>query len=237
MLKDLGKYLFMVELGYKYIHIFKKTFFHPFITLKAGYKQLSIDRQNYSNTVLEFLNIEVQVIGELPKKDKILYAINHRSLLDILVMENIFSDNNKSGVWIAKQHLLDAIYGKFFQYSGCMNVDLNNGKGMLKFFKNMKRTLSKVDDLNVYIFPEGERNKRRCIQKFQSGAEKIAKANKLDIVPVYIDDTLETVFENAPYEKTKIVKVYIGDIIKENDLEFNYKVLLNLAGKANCEEK
>lgn len=236
MFKNLGKYIFMVELGYKYIHIFKQTFFHPFITLKEGYKQLSTDRQAYSNKVLDFLNIEVQVIGELPKQDKILYAINHRSLLDILVMENIFSQNNKSGVWIAKQELMDAIYGKFFQYSGCMSVDLNNGKGMLKFFKTMKKTLSKVDDLNVYIFPEGERNKKKCVQKFQSGAEKIAKANNLAIVPVYIDDTLENVFENAPYKERKIVKVYVGEIITENDLEFNYKILLNTAGKANCEE-
>ena len=236
MLKTWGKYIFMVELGYKYINIFKKTFFHPFITLKPGYKQLSIDRQNYSNTVLDFLNVEVEVHGELPKKDKILYAINHRSLLDIMVMEHIFANGDKNGAWIAKQELLDAIYGKFFEYSGCMSVDLENGKGMLKFFKNMKKTLAKVDDLNIYIFPEGERNKKRCVQPFQSGAEKIAKFNKLDIVPVFIDDTLETVFEEAPFQERKIIKVYIGEIITEGDLEFNYKVLLNIAGKGSCEE-
>jgi len=126
MLKTWGKYLFMVELGYKYIKIFKKTFFHPFITLQPGYKQLSIDRQNYSNTVLDFLNIEVEVHGELPQKNKILYSINHRSLLDIMVMEHIFKKGNKNGSWIAKQELLDAIYGKFFEYSGCMSVDLEN---------------------------------------------------------------------------------------------------------------
>jgi len=236
MLKDLGKYIFMVELGYKYIHIFKKTFFHPFITLSEGYKQLSKDRQNYSNDVLEFLNIEVEVIGELPQKNKILYAINHRSLLDIIVMENVFSRSNKNGAWIAKQALLDAYYGKFFEYSGCMSVDLNNGRGMLKFFKNMKKTLAKVDDLNIYIFPEGERNKKKCVQEFQSGAEKIAKANKLDIVPVFIDERLEEVFKEAPFKEKRVVKVYIGDIIKENNLDFNYKVLLSIAGKDNCEE-
>ena len=226
----------MAELGYKYINIFKRTYFHPFITLKPAYKQLSLDRQDYSNAVLDFLNIEVKIIGELPKKDKILYAINHRSLLDIIVMENIFSRYDKSGAWIAKQELLDALYGKFFEYSGCMSVDLNNGKGMLSFFKMMKKTLKKVDDLNIYIFPEGERNKNKCVQPFQSGAEKIAKANKLDIVPVFIDDTLETVFEEAPFKEKKVVKVYIGEVITEGNLEFNYKVLQNIAGKANCEE-
>ncbi len=230
MLKKLGKYIFMIELGYKYINIFKKTFFHPFISLKPAYKELSINRQDYSNAVLDFLNIKVEVIGKLPEQDRILYAINHRSLLDILVMENIFSTTRKNGTWIAKQELFDhPFYGKFFKYSGCMSVDLNNGRGMLKFFKMMKKTFTKVDDFNLYIFPEGERYNGKGITEFQSGAQKIAKANKLDIVPIFINDTLETVFENAPYKETKTVQVYIGDIIKEGDLEFNYKVLMNKA--------
>lgn len=236
MFKNICKYIFMVKLGFKYIGIFKKTFFHSFITLQPAYKQLSMDRQNYSNTILDFLNIEVQVIGELPSQDKILYAINHRSLLDILVMENIFSKSNKNGSWIAKQDLIDnLIYGKFFKYSGCMSVDLNNGRGMLKFFKSMKKTLSKVNDFNIYIFPEGERNKEKCVLEFQSGAEKIAKANKLDIVPVFIDDTLEKVFQDAPFKEKKIIRVCIGDIITNGDLKTNYQSLIEKsANKGAC---
>ncbi len=232
MLKTLRKSIFMIKLGYKYINIFKKTFFHPFISLKQAYKQLSINRQDYSNAVLDFLNIKVDVVGELPKQDRILYAINHRSLLDIIIMENIFSTTRKSGTWIAKQDLFDnPFYGKFFKYSGCMSVDLNNGRGMLKFFKMLKKIFSKVDDFNLYIFPEGERYNGEDIKEFQSGAEKIAKANKLNIVPVFINDRLEEVFENAPYKETKVVQVHIGDIITEGDLEFNYKTLMKQAQK------
>ena len=227
MLKQVGKYMFMIELGYKYINIFKKTFFHPFITYKQAYQKLSSDRQAYSNSVLEFLNIEVKIIGELPKKDKILYAINHRSLLDIIVMENIFSQYNKNGAWIAKEELFDAVYGDFFKYSGCISVDIENGKGLLKFFKQIKKTLLKVDDLNIYIFPEGERHSGDGLQKFQSGASKIARANKLDVVPIFINDTLETVFKNAPYKETKIVQVHIGDIIDSKELENDYIKFMN----------
>ncbi|MEN8304064.1 MAG: lysophospholipid acyltransferase family protein [Campylobacterota bacterium] len=234
MLKTLGKFIFMIELGYKYITIFKKTYFHPFISLKPAYKQLSLNRQDYSNAVLDFLNIKVDVTGELPQQDRILYAINHRSLLDILVMENIFSTSRKNGTWIAKQDLFDhPFYGKFFKYSGCMSVDLNNGRGMLKFFKILKKTFTKIDDFNLYIFPEGERYNGKGIKEFQNGAEKIAKANKLDIVPVFINDSLESIFENAPYKETKTVQVYIGDIIKEGNLESNYKVLMNRASEGS----
>lgn len=231
MLKNFGKYIFMVELGFKYINIFRKTYFHPFISMKPAYKQLSKDRQAYSNEVLDFLNIEVETVGSIPSRDRILYAINHRSLLDIIVMESIFSKHHKNGAWIAKQELFDAFYGDFFKFSGCFSVDLDQGKGLLKFYKNLKKTLSKVDDLNIYIFPEGERYKGKGISDFQSGAEKIAKANGLDIVPVYINDTLESVFKDAPYVEKRVVKVYIGDVIIEDDLDVNYKVLLDLAYK------
>ena len=223
MFKDLGKFIFMIELGFKYIKVFKQTYFHPFITEKYAYQELSRARQSYSNKVLDFLNIKVKIVGELPKKDKILYAINHRSLLDILVMENVFSRYNKNGTWIAKQELFDdPIYGKFFQYSGCISVDLENKRGLIKFFKTIKKTFTKVDDMNLYIFPEGERFGGEGLQKFQSGAQKIAKANNLDIVPVYINDKLEKVFKNAPYKEPYTVEVNIGDIISYENLEEKY---------------
>jgi len=228
MLKNIGKFMFMIELGFKYITIFKKTYFHPFITLKSAYKQLSKERQSYSNKVLKFLNIEVNLNGELPSQDRILYAINHRSLLDIIVMENVFSRYEKNGTWIAKQELFDsAIYGKFFEYSGCISVDLESKRGLISFFKTIKKTFLKVDDMNLYIFPEGERFDGDGITKFQGGAAKIAKSNKLSIVPIYINEKMEKVFENAPYDKTVTVEVNVGEIISHENLEEQYTNFVN----------
>lgn len=222
MVKALARFIFMLVYGLKYIKIFKKTFFHPFITLKQGYQQLSLDRQAYSNKVLDFLNIEVKVYGEIPEQNHILYAINHRSHLDIIVMESIFSKHNKNGAWIAKQDLFDAFYGRFFKYSGSISVDIKKRKGLLNFFKTIKYALQKVDDLNIYIFPEGERFTDKEIQKFQNGAQKIAKSNNMDIVPVFINETLETVLRQAPFKKKKIVKVHFNEIISHYNLEENY---------------
>jgi len=234
MLKDLGKFMFMIELGYKYITIFKKTFFHPFITLKPGYKQLSIERQSYSNKVLDFLNIDVNLQGELPEQNKILYIINHRSLLDIIVMENVFSRYEKNGTWIAKQELFDSqIYGKFFEYSGCISVDVESKKGLVSFFKTIKKTFIKVDNMNLYIFPEGERFGGEGITKLQGGAAKIAKANKLSIVPVYINEKMEKVFENSPYEKRFTVEVNVGEIISYENLEDDYTSFVNTIRENN----
>ncbi len=212
----------MLKYGLKYIIIFRKTFFHPFITTKQGYKQLSNDRQAYSNKVLDFLNIEVKIYGEVPKRNHLLYAINHRSLLDIIVMESIFSKYDKNGAWIAKQELFDAVYGRFFKYSGSISVDLEKGKGLLNFLKTIKSVLQEVDDLNIYIFPEGEKVKENGIIKFQNGAQKIAKLNKLDIIPVYINETLETILKKSPFKEKQIVKVHFDEIISHENLEQNY---------------
>ena len=214
----------MIKLGMSYINIFKKTFFHPFINQALGYKQLSQDRQAYSNKVLKFLNIEVKIVGELPKEDKILYAINHRSLLDIIVMESAFSKYDKNGAWIAKQDLFDALYGKFFQYSGCISVDLQNKRGLLSFFKQIRKSLAKVPDFNIFIFPEGERFKENGVGEFQGGASKIAIANKLDIVPVFINDKLEEVFNDAPFKEKRIIEVNFGDKINAKNLENEYNI-------------
>ncbi|SFV62832.1 1-acyl-sn-glycerol-3-phosphate acyltransferase [hydrothermal vent metagenome] len=228
MLKNIEKFIFMIGLGLKYKKIFKETYFHPFITLKEGYKTLSHARGEYSNKVLNFLNIEVKLIGVLPKEDRILYAINHRSLLDILVMENIFFRYEKNGTWIAKQELFeDPVYGKFFEYSGCISVDLENKRGLLNFFKTIKKVFSKVDDMNLYMFPEGERFKGEGIQKFQSGAQKIAKANNLTVIPVFIKGKNEEVFKNAPYSKPHTVEVYVGEAISYENLEENYLEFYN----------
>lgn len=227
MVKKLIKYPYMVKLGYKYIKIFKKTYHHPFITHKQAHKQLSFDRQSYANSVLKHLNIEVKIFGEIPKDNHKLYAINHRSLLDIIVMENVFSRHNKSGLWIAKEELFTAFYGDFFRYSGNISVDLENKRGLITFFKKIKNALIKDNDINIYIFPEGERNRTNQLLKFQSGASKIAKSNRLDIVPVYINDTLEKVLKQAPFKEKKIVEVHFGEIVKHNELENSYKNFTN----------
>ena len=162
MIKQIPKLIFMIKLGLKYVNIFKETYLHPFITYRQGYKELAIKRQTYSNEILNHLNIEVKLVGNIPKQNRVLYAINHRSLLDILVMENLFQKHNKIGTWIAKHELFEHwLYGDFFRYSGCISVDLQNPKKLLSFFKMIKSTLSKIDDFNIYIFPRAKGIKMR----------------------------------------------------------------------------
>jgi len=101
---------------------------------------------------------------------------------------------------------------------------------LLNFFKSIKKTLSKVDDMNIYIFPEGERFSGDGLTVFQSGASKIAKANKLKVVPVIIKGKNEKVFEAAPYKEPYTVDVYVGDFINPDTLEEEYKTFAKEVG-------
>lgn len=217
----------MIVLGRKFIPIFRRIFYDETLNERERYHALSKERQNYSKRVLEYLNVVPVAHGAFPQHDRVLYIINHRSLLDIICMESLFADEGKDGMWIAKQTLLDnKIYGKFFEYSGCIAVDLKAGKGMLAFFKKIKHLFSVAPDLNLFMFPEGERFGGDGIGPFQSGAEKIAKANKMDLVPVFIDDKLERVYRDSPFKKPYEVPIYIGEPMELHDVEAQYRAFM-----------
>ena len=89
-------------------------------------------------------------------------------------------------------------------------MDLKAGKGMLAFFKKIKHIFQVAPDLNLFMFPEGERYGGEGIGPFQPGAEKIAKANKMQIVPVYIDAHLEKVYRASPFKQSYEVHIHVG---------------------------
>lgn len=227
MFKNLFKYLYMIRLGKKYIPIFRHVYLDAGLNEHDRYHALSKERQNYSDSVLEYLNVVPVVHGAFPAHNRVLYVINHRSLLDIICMESLFAANAKAGMWIAKQTLLDnKIYGKFFEYSGCVAVDLKEGKGMLAFFKKIKHLFQVAPDLNLFMFPEGERFGGEGLGVFQPGAEKIAKANKMELVPVFIDDKLEKVYQASPYKKPHEVHIHIGEPMELVDVETQYRAFM-----------
>ena len=227
MFKNLRKYLYMIWLGKKFIPIFRHIYHDTQLNEHDRYHALSQERQNYCVSVLEYLKVVPVLYGELPGANRVLYIANHRSLLDIICLEELFAAHRKAGMWIAKQTLLDSkIYGKFFEYSGCIAVDLKAGKGMLAFFKKIKHIFQVAPDLNLFMFPEGERFGGEGIGPFQAGAEKIAKANKMQIIPVYIDDTLEKVYQASPFKTPYEVHIHFGAPMALENIEVQYRAFM-----------
>jgi len=233
MFKNLRKYLFMIKWGRRYIPRFRDIYLDKGLDEETHFVSLSRERQAYSQRVVDYLNVAVTLHGRLPEYDRVLYVINHRSLLDIPVVESVMAAHGKHGVWIAKQELQDArFYGKFFEYSGCIPVDLEAGKGLIAFFKRIKGLLAAVPEANLYIFPEGERvtEPHGTLLPFQAGASKIAKANRMAVVPVYLHEPLEQIFRGAPYVRPETVNVFIGEPVEGGaDIEAAYHAFRDTA--------
>ena len=233
MFNNLRKYIYMIRLGKKYIPIYRDIYLDETLGVHDKYFALSKERQNYSRSVLQYLNVVPVLHGEIPDFNRVLYISNHRSLLDIICIETVLASKSKAGMWIAKQELLDSkIYGKFFEYSGCIAVDLKAGKGMLAFFKKIKYIFKEAPELNLYMFPEGERYNGEGVAPFQPGAEKIAKANKMQIVPIFIDDHLEKVYRASPFKTPYEVHIHMGEPLALENIEAQYRAFMEDAKKA-----
>lgn len=235
MFKNLRKYLFMIKWGRRYIPMFRETYLDTSIDEAERYESLSAKRQGYSQKVVSYLNLDIKLRGSVPQKGRVLYVINHRSLLDIMVIESLMAMHGKHGVWIAKQELQDAkLYGKFFEYSGCIPVDLEESKGLIAFFKRIKALMAAVPEANLYIFPEGERvtEPHGTLLPFQAGAAKIAKANKMSIIPIYLHEPLERIYRSAPFKEPERINVFVGEAIEGSDIETAYRTFRETALQA-----
>lgn len=235
MLKPLFKYLYMIRLGKRFIPIFRRIFHDDTLNVHTRFHRLSEARQHYSLDVNRYLNIHVRLHGRFPDANRVLYIANHRSLLDIICIETLMHNEKKAGMWIAKQSLLDSrIYGKFFEYSGCIAVDLKAGKGMLTFFKKIKQIFKEAPDLNLFMFPEGERYGGEGIGPFQPGAEKIAKANRMQLVPIYIDDRLEGVYHDSPFKTPYEVHIHVGEPMALEAVQTQYRAFMERVKAASA---
>lgn len=93
-------------------------------------------RIEYSQTLLDALNIEVQVINKekLPINGQFLIMSNHKSVIDPLVVELALQDTDIFGHWIAKKELYNSFFfGVFVRNAGTILVDRSK-KQMGGFF-------------------------------------------------------------------------------------------------------
>ena len=114
-------------------------------------------------------------------KGKVIFVANHRSNMDIVVLNMALFRNQKM---LAKKELFkNKLLGGFFKKMGCIPVDrgqtdLNAIKLSLKVLKNEKI---------LTIFPEGTRNKTSAeLGEVKTGACMIAIKAKAPVVPVWI---------------------------------------------------
>ncbi|MCW8838608.1 MAG: 1-acyl-sn-glycerol-3-phosphate acyltransferase [Thiovulaceae bacterium] len=191
-----------------------------------SYEDKKMLRTEYSNRLLKKLNIEIKVINEdkIPKDGQYLLISNHRTIIDPSIIEVATQNTKIHGYWIAKKELYDSFFfGMFVRNAGTIILDRESSQ-MSGFFKDIRKVVKSGN--SVYIFPEGTRNQSdKPLGEFKGGAEKIAKMNKIDMLPVFIKNRADKILSLAIKDSSvhRVIEVEFGDLIAYKDAEATYE--------------
>jgi len=121
----------------------------------------------------------------LQKGKHYIIVANHQSLLDILAVCAALPINFK---FLAKRELFQIpLMGWAMASAGYIPVDRASHKSGHDAIQRIIRVLSR--GVSVLLFPEGTRSPDGKIHAFKMGAFKLARDNKVEILPLVVDGT------------------------------------------------
>ena len=124
-------------------------------------------------------------LGNVRKGKNYIVVANHQSLLDILAVCAALPLNFK---FLAKKELFYVPFmGWAMACAGYVPVDRGSHESGRKAIRRIAELLEQ--NLSVLLFPEGTRSPDGKIHGFKTGAFKLARDNKVEILPVVVDGT------------------------------------------------
>ena len=158
--------------------------------------------------MLEWISgCKVTEIGRenVPEDKHLLYICNHLSAFDIVLT---YSRCRRLTGYMAKIETKKLpVISVWMRFLYCSFVDRHNSKEAVK---SILDCIHKINDgINIYIFPEGTRNKgdQRELLPFKSGAFRIATKTNCVIQPVAISNTSGIFEDHLPWIKKQDVVI------------------------------
>ncbi|HEC1783070.1 TPA: 1-acyl-sn-glycerol-3-phosphate acyltransferase [Campylobacter lari] len=186
-----------------------------FLLLQSQEKIWKI-RKVWSKLQKYIINYKIQTQGSIHPQANLL-LINHQSLLDIVVLEDLCPKNIS---WIAKKELGELpVFKTLIKKPKIICID-RSPKGLVKLLKEAKERLK--EDRILAIFPEGTRSKTQKLLKFKVGAKILSEKLNLKVQPVVIVDSAKILDTQKFSAKSGILKVVFLDLVntsKEDWLE------------------
>ena len=190
-------------------------------------------RLEYSKKILKKLHITVHLENpeKVPETGQYLFVINHRSIIDPLIIDIALKDSHIFGLWLAKKELYDSLlFGNAVRNGGCIRVSRGN-TDIKEFFTDIKKGLARGS--SICIFPEGTRNKtEKTLLDFKEGVRIISRKNHLPIVPVYIrTQSNKTLDLSLRTDKASEISIMFGDIIpykESQDIKTRYRDMFQI---------
>ncbi len=152
------------------------------------------------------LMLRKPIIEGVFEDDTDIYMINHRSGLDIMLIEGITTQDL---AWVAKESLSKIpFFGKIITKGRMIGVNRESKTSMMSMIKNAKEKLK--EGRVIAIFPEGTRGESHQMLEFQQGAEALANILKLKVQGVVLSNTREVLdLQNGIFSRKPLVRIRV----------------------------
>jgi len=160
--------------------------------------------------------------GDSAHKEPVIFVANHQSSIDAPLLGRLA--RGKPHIWLARSELMSWKFLRWILPRLTMVVDVNSRE---KAMGSMLRLVRMVQgkDIDVMIFPEGERYTDGKIHPFYGGFVVLAKLLKRPVVPVCIVGINKVYPPNTFWVYRYPVKVIVGKPMKlqEHETEKEFK--------------
>lgn len=173
-------------------------------------------RRKWARIQRFFGGYSIEIYGEF-SQDANMILINHQSMLDIVVLEEV---HPKNLCWIAKAQIGKIpIIGKILSLPKMIAVERENKHSLIKLVKEAEDRINSGRVLA--IFPEGTRSITNTLLPFKGGAKIIAEKLNLKVQPIVIVGTDIMDVKNFSFKNgdIKIICLELVDTSDKNWLE------------------
>jgi len=181
------------------------------------YRASAWAQKQWSKSALRGIRITTDLSGEhLVPAGGLMYASNHQSLLDILVLGALLPGDLK---WASKRSIMNVPFlGWHLRLAGHVPVDRKRGsRAAAETIKRFKEVMEEGKPL--LVFPEGTRSDDGDVQPFKNGGFYAAVRAGVPVVPVALDGTHQLMRKHATHTEgdaepeRRHVRVRIGEPI------------------------
>jgi len=130
----------------------------------------------------------IQGKENIRKNEPMVFVSNHQSLLDIILMYNLFTHFK----WVSKDSLFRIPFvGWNMSLNNYIKLKRKDPKSHLSLMKQSEKHLQRGS--SIFLFPEGTRSPDGEIHRFKDGAFLIAKKNRVGVQPVLIEGAYQAI--------------------------------------------
>jgi len=135
-----------------------------------------------------FIN-EVNGLQNIPKEEGVIFAINHVSYLDTVLMTTVIADKFHRKLHnLGKTELFESVLGNIF-HKAIETIPIKRDSSGEDALKEAIHYLHKGKFISIY--PEGGRSRDGQLRRAKTGVARLALRSKKKVIPVGISGTFE----------------------------------------------